>query len=159
MQLYARKYPQEVSGLVLVDSTHPLHFSGEGAQEKRSPLSRTLIAVGLWGNASEEFNSIARTGQEVLALPRLRQSVPAVILIAPQKTNSSDPADMAQKQRDNDLRRDFANLYPFAQLRQTSTGHNIPVENPKLVVQAIETVLAMPSNAASLAVAGRSFRN
>lgn len=142
MQLYARKYPQEVCGLVLVDSTHPLHFAGDGAQEKRSFLSRTVMAVGLWGNASQEFKNIAATGQEVLALPPLRSEIAAVILVAPQNIALADPADAALNQRDNDLRWDFAKLYPSAQVRETHTGHSVHHENPKLVVQAIEEVLA-----------------
>jgi pimeloyl-ACP methyl ester carboxylesterase len=142
MQLYARKYPQEVCGLVLVDSTHPLHFAGDGAQEKRSFLSRTVMAVGLWGNASQEFKNIAATGQEVLALPPLRSEIAAVILIAPQNIALADPSDAALNQRDNDLRWDFAKLYASAQVRETHTGHNVHSENPKLVAQAIEEVLA-----------------
>jgi pimeloyl-ACP methyl ester carboxylesterase len=142
MQLYARKYPQEVCGLVLVDSTHPLHFAGDGAQEKRSFLSRTVMAVGLWGNASQEFKNIGATGQEVLALPSLRTEIAAVILIAPQNSASADPADAALNQRDDDLRWDFTKLYPSAQVRETHTGHNAHRESPKLVVQAIEEVLA-----------------
>jgi pimeloyl-ACP methyl ester carboxylesterase len=31
IQLFARKYPSEVAGLVLVDSTHPLQMKGDGA--------------------------------------------------------------------------------------------------------------------------------
>jgi pimeloyl-ACP methyl ester carboxylesterase len=119
-----------------------LHFAGGGAQEKRSFLSRTVMAVGLWGNASEEFKNITATGQEVLALPPLRSEIPSIILIAPQQSTLTDPADLALNQRDNDLRWDFAKLYPTAQLRETHTGHNVHAENPNLVVQAINEVLA-----------------
>jgi pimeloyl-ACP methyl ester carboxylesterase len=144
IQLYARKYPQEVAGLVLVDSTHPLHFSGEGAPERRSFLSRALLAAGLWGNANEEFKNIADTGREVLALPALKEGIPAVILIAPQKVTASDPADIAIGRRDNDLRRDFATMYPTATLRAVHTGHIIQSEDPDLVIHAIEEVLEIP---------------
>lgn len=142
MQLYARKYPQEVAGLVLVDSTHPLHFAGPGAMENRSVLSRSVMAVGLWGNASEEFQNITATGQEVLSAPSLAVDLPTIILIAPQKPASTDPTDVAMNTYDDALRWDFAKLYPSAQVRETHTGHNVHGENPKLVVQAIEEVLA-----------------
>lgn len=38
MQLYARRYPAEVAGLVLVDSTHPKSFSGPGSMENGRAL-------------------------------------------------------------------------------------------------------------------------
>jgi pimeloyl-ACP methyl ester carboxylesterase len=138
MQLYARKYPQEVSGLVLVDSTHPLHFANEGAPEKRSILSRAVVAVGMWGNTHEEYLNIAETGKEVLGLAPLRAEMPAIILIAPQ--TSPDSKDVSLN-RDNDLRWDFAKLYPHAQVRETHTGHNVHGENPQLVAQAILEVV------------------
>ena len=142
MQLYARKYPQEVAGLVLVDSTHPLSFAGPGAMENRSVLSRSIMAVGLWGNASEEFNNITATGAEVLSAPALAADLPTIILIAPQKPASTDPTDVAMNTYDDAMRWDFAKLYPTALVRETHTGHNVHGENPKLVVQAIEEVLA-----------------
>jgi pimeloyl-ACP methyl ester carboxylesterase len=145
MQLYARKYPREVAGLVLVDSTHPLHFAGPGAMENRSVLSRSIMTVGLWGNASEEFKNITATGQEVLSVPALAADLPTVILIAPQKPASTDPTDVAMNTYDDTMRWDFAKLYPHAQVLETHTGHNVHGESPKLVVQAIEEVLAKVS--------------
>lgn len=138
MQLYARKYPQEVSGLVLVDSTHPLHFANEGAPENRSMLSRAVVAVGVWGNTHEEYQNIAETGNEVLGLAPLRAEIPAIILIAPQVSSDSKDASL---NRDNYLRWDFAKLYPQAQVRETHTGHNVHGENPQLVVKTIQEVL------------------
>ena len=46
MQLFARRYPREVSALVLVDSTHPQQLDGEGAIEKQSFLVRGIL--GAW---------------------------------------------------------------------------------------------------------------
>jgi pimeloyl-ACP methyl ester carboxylesterase len=148
MQLYARKYPQEVAGLVLVDSTHPLHFAGSGAMENRSALSRSIMAVGLWGNASEEFKNITATGAEVLSAPALAADLPTVILIAPQKPASTDPTDVAMNTYDDAMRWDFAKLYPNAQVQETHTSHNVHGENPKLVIQAIEEALAKASTRA-----------
>lgn len=138
MQLYARKYPQEVSGLVLVDSTHPLHFANEGAPQNRSMLSRAVVAVGMWGNTHDEYQNIADTGKAVFGLPPLRAEIPAIILIAPQASPDSKDASL---NRDNELRWDFAKLYPQAQVRDTHTGHNVHGENPQLVVKTIQEVL------------------
>jgi pimeloyl-ACP methyl ester carboxylesterase len=39
MQLYARRYPSEVTGLVLVEPTHPTQFEGAGALQNRSQFA------------------------------------------------------------------------------------------------------------------------
>jgi pimeloyl-ACP methyl ester carboxylesterase len=148
MQLYARKYPKEVAGLVLVDSTHPLHFAGTGAMENRSLVSRSMMAIGLWGNASEEFKNITATGKEVLSLPPLPANLPTVILIAPSAPTSKDPSDAAMDAYDNALRWDFIKLYPAASVHETHTSHNIHGERPELVVQAIKDVLALSERTA-----------
>jgi len=141
MQLYARKYPQEVAGLVLVESTHPLHFAGEGDMKNRSALSRAIMAVGMWGNASEEFQNTNSTGQEVMSLPPLATNIPAVILIAPQHPAGSRATDAAVEDFDNRMRWDFARLYPSATVRETHTSHMVHRDNPGLVVGAIREVL------------------
>ena len=148
MQLFARKYPQEVAGLALVDSTHPLHFAGPGAMENRSLLSRSMMAIGLWGNASEEFKNTTATGKEVLCLPALPANLPTVILIAPPDSTSKHPFDAAMDAYDNAMRWDFAKLYPAASVRQTHTSHDIHGEKPELVVQAIKDVLAQSQRTA-----------
>ena len=38
MQLFARRYPSEVAGVVLVDSTHPTQFEGDGTLDNRVPV-------------------------------------------------------------------------------------------------------------------------
>jgi pimeloyl-ACP methyl ester carboxylesterase len=54
---------------------------------------------------------------------------------------AQDPEQFAMSQRDNDLRRDFARMYPHAHLVDTQSGHMVQVEKPALVVQAIEEVI------------------
>jgi pimeloyl-ACP methyl ester carboxylesterase len=141
MQLYARSYPEEVAALVLVDSTHPLNFAGAGALENRSMLSRAAIVIGVRGNAGEEFSNVNATGQSVLSAPPLAADMPVVVLIAPQAMQAQDPEQFAMSQRDNDLRRDFARMYPHAHIVDTQSGHMVQVEKPALVVQAIEEVI------------------
>ena len=47
MQLFARKYPSEVAGLVLVDSTHPLQMKGAGAPENWSWWTKFYMSLFL----------------------------------------------------------------------------------------------------------------
>ena len=66
MQLYARRHPSEVAGLVLVDWTHPTSFEGASALQNRSLLTRAVLGTALYGNTKQEFDALDQTDQEVL---------------------------------------------------------------------------------------------
>lgn len=136
MQLYARRYPAEVAGLVLVDPTHPEQFTGEGAMENRSTLASAVIAVGLSASSKAEFNALIETGREVLAAPPLAAKIPAVILIAP------DNSGGIIAEAGNAKRRNFATLYPNATVLEAGNSHNVPQDQPQAVIDAIRKVLA-----------------
>ena len=139
MQLYARLYPSEVAGLVLVDPTHPTQLEGAGSMENRG-LASTLINVqGLFGPVKAEFNALHATGQAVLAAPPLPAGMPVIILIAPDRSGTAIAAF------DNAKRADYARLYPHALLREVDSGHLVPTEHPDAVVQAIREVLLRAS--------------
>ncbi len=136
MQLFARRYPEEVAGLVLVDSTHPDHFRGKGAVEKWSAPLRTAFLWYLSPTAREEFDMVNVTGDEVLALPPFGEK-PVIVLSAlkPMREHSALADDANAK------RRDLVNLYPGARQVWVESGHNIPEESPESVVDAIRSVL------------------
>jgi pimeloyl-ACP methyl ester carboxylesterase len=136
MQLYARRYPAEVAGLVLVDPTHPEQFTGEGAMENRSTFANAAVAIGLSASSKAEFNALTGTGREVLATPPLAARLPTVILIAPDNSGGSI-ADF-----DNARRRDFARLYPGATVIEAGNSHNVPQAEPQAVIDAIRKVIA-----------------
>jgi pimeloyl-ACP methyl ester carboxylesterase len=136
MQLYARRYPAEVAGLVLVDSTHPRQFEGPGAMENRSGLANAVIAIGFSASSKAEFAALAQTGRDVLAQAPLSRRIPAVILIAPDDSGG----EMAEI--DNAKRRDFARLYPGATMIEAGNRHNVPQARPQMVIDAIRKVLA-----------------
>ena len=135
MQLYARRYPNEVIGLVLVDSTHPSQFEGAGSMRQRSALSRLAVAIALPQTAKAELDALDHTGQQVQAAPPLRPDLPIVILSAP------DPSDTDIAKFDNDKRADLGRLYPGAIVRQLAGGHNVPQVDPQAVIDAINTIL------------------
>ena len=136
LQLYARRYPAEVAGLVLVDSTHPKSFSGPGSMEHRGAMSRAALAVGLSSSAKAEFAALPQSGEEVLSAPPVPGSMPVVVITAP------DPAHSAMADYDNAMRKDFANLYPGATLVEVAGGHLVPQTHPEVVIAAIREVLA-----------------
>lgn len=136
MQLFARRYPQEVSALILVDSTHPRQFEGDGALENQSFLTRSVLAALVTGAAKEEFDLLPRTGEQVLALPTFAKKPVYVLSAAKPLDEKSKVADDA-----NEKRKDMARLYPGAKQIWVDSGHVIPLEKPESVVAAIREAL------------------
>jgi pimeloyl-ACP methyl ester carboxylesterase len=62
MQLFARKYPDEVAGLVLVDSTHPTQMEGAGRIENQPWWARMFFHLFVNGELRREFDAVAATG-------------------------------------------------------------------------------------------------
>jgi|CXWL01.1.fsa_nt_gi pimeloyl-ACP methyl ester carboxylesterase len=136
MQLFARRYPNEVSALVLVDSTHPAQLKGAGSPENWPAWLRVAFGVATSAVAKEELNAIDVTGDDVLGLPTFAGN-PVIVLSALQPMkNTSALADDA-----NEKRQDIARLYPDAKQIWVDSGHGIPLENPESVISAIREVL------------------
>jgi pimeloyl-ACP methyl ester carboxylesterase len=157
VRLYASEYPDEVVGLVLLDSTHEdvwLRF-----QEALTPEQ--------WA----EFEAITVTNQELLdAYPeaeriwtapladdatsgqvrRARQEaplrpMPLVVLACGIPFGDPFPGWPADKMEAimSDLQEDLATLVPDARLEvATESGHNIHQDQPELVIEAIRQVVA-----------------
>lgn len=142
LQLYARRYPEEVSALILVDSTHPQQLDGEGALEKQSLLVRGLLGMMVTGSAKDELDLLTKTGKQVLDLPTL-SGKPVYVLSASKPFNEkSAAADDANKKR-----RDIAHLYPGSKQIWVDSGHAIPLEKPEAIVATIrEALLFSPAN-------------
>lgn len=138
MQLYARRYPEEVSVLILIDSTHPQQLDGEGALEKQSFLTRGFLGILVTGTAKDELDLLPQTGKQMLDLPTL-SGKPIFILSA------SKPLDEKSMVADdaNAKRKDIARLYPGSKQIWVDSGHGIPLEKPEMVVAAIREALLL----------------
>lgn len=136
MQIFARSYPSEVAGLILVDPTHPTQFEGAGSIESRGSVASAVLGIArMFGQIRAEFDALPETGRQVLAAPALPEGLPTVILVAPNRSGGSIAAF------DNAMREDFGRLYPAARLAVVTGGHNIPLENPSAILDAIRAVL------------------
>ena len=142
MQLFARRYPDEVSALILVDSTHPQQLEGDGALEKQSLWVRGLLGVLMTGTARQELEMLSQTGRQVLSLPTLAGK-PVFVLSASEPLKEKSPlADDA-----NAKRKDIIRLYPGSKQIWVESGHVIPLEKPEAVISAIhEAILLTRSN-------------
>lgn len=136
MQLFARRYPEEVSALILVDSTHPRQLDGEGALEKQSFLVRGILGALITGTAEDELDLLPQTGKQVLGLPTLLNKPVFVLSASKPLEEKSKTADDA-----NEKRKDIARLYPGAQQVWVDSGHVIPLEKPESVISAIREAL------------------
>ena len=134
MQLFARLYPEEVAGLVLVDSSHPSQMAGP-----RPPPTFWGVLVDLYmtGTRGREFKALDATGQEVLRAP-LFLGKPVILLSA-----GADPAaDAGLEATPAQLqRRDLARLYPGSRQQWVSSGHNIQKTHPRVVIEAIREMV------------------
>lgn len=136
MQWFARRYPSEVSALVLVDSTHPAQLKGNGSPENWPTWFNLVFGLATSKVAKEELNAINATGESILGLPTFIGK-PVIVLSAlrPMKENSALADDA------NEKRKDIARLYPGAKQIWVDSGHGIPLENPESIISAIREVL------------------
>lgn len=154
MQLYARRYPQEVAGLVLVDSTHPEQLEGAGAKDNWPTWLKLMFDVSLSSAASKELEALAATGAAMLALPPLIGK-PVVVLSAQQPM--SETSELARDA--NAKRSDIVHLHPGAKQVWVDSGHAIPLEKPDAVIAAIHEVLHSVRAAKSLSSSTVSNEN
>jgi len=135
MQYFARRYPKEVQALILVDSTHPKQFTGDGSPDNWPTWFRLGFNMTLNDTQKNEFALINKTGEDVLAMPTPNSTV--IVLSADESnTSSSDLAKDVHAKR-----KDFKNLYPNAKQIWMESGHMIQVEKPEIVIDAIREVL------------------
>jgi pimeloyl-ACP methyl ester carboxylesterase len=136
MQLFARRHPDEVRALVLVDSTHPQQLEGEGSLDRQSILVRGLLGVLVTGAAQDELDLLSETGQQVLGAPGL-PGKPVFVLSAAEPLKEHSPAaDHA-----NAKRKGIALLYPGSRQIWVDSGHGIPLEKPEAVIEVIREAL------------------
>ena len=136
--LYARKYPREVAGVVLLDPTHPrqnARLREQGLEPNR------LIAklLKLYKNASparySEVMLQDETGKQVLQAGPF-PNVPLIVLSAPNRWGKP-----GENRVYNQLHRELATMSPQGIYRAVPGGHAIPLNQPQEVVRAIYQVI------------------
>ena len=138
-QLYAASNPEDVVGMVLVDSNHP-----DEEQQFESHLTRSQIAADRASVAeNSEGVDIPTSFVQVRAAPDLPE-VPLVVVSAGHsdgwppgwnprlfdRLHSEQQADLASMVADGQ------------QVIAKHSHHNVPVEQPQVVIDAINTVVS-----------------
>ncbi len=128
-QYFAKKYPQEVAAVVLVDTSHPKDF------EDTSLIPKSQLKT---------FAHLDRCGQEILDL-QSANDIPMIALVATYESSlHKHPKKMiphieAMKKR----METFPDLYPSCELQWVDSGHMMMYEKPEVVIEAIKDVLAV----------------
>lgn len=146
MQLFARQYPAEVAGLVLVDSTNPKQFSGPSALENQSLLVRAVeFWYGVFRSATvkDEYRLLPDTGRQMLRLPSIPgRRVTLVQAAHPVSVAGASSAENAVLNLYlNKLKTDEVSSYPGCSVVTADTGHSVPSEMPGLIVKAASKYL------------------
>ncbi|MFJ4164274.1 alpha/beta fold hydrolase [Microbacterium sp. NPDC089698] len=158
--LYASRHPQDVAGLVLVDALSPYLPDGLTA-EQLSVYEALNTPKG--APASTERVDWAANFQELRAMRQLPEPIPTVVLTAdrPQLTpdvlaSGTWPPGVDQAFADalwsaqTSAQDKLAQLYPGAtHISDTKSTHYIQLEQPRLVVDSIRSVLDHARNAPS----------
>lgn len=132
MQYFARQYPDEIEGLLLVDSTHwnqqlQLGLEVPGASGRR------LTVVSMPWIMRRELNDSATAGKQVHASPHAGE-VPTIVLTRTRALHGETPESSALAVR---LQEDIAAEYPTARyVRVDASGHYIQRDRPEVVVAA-----------------------
>lgn len=152
MQYFARTFPDEVAGLVLVDSTHWEHF------ERIRRAAPSLV-----GNASpeqirrmpdmirREAQAVELSGHEVLDSAPL-STMPLVVLAAGRPPETTQPPALGSQVRRRSglrlefwlgLQRELAEQLPNGRLTVVrGSGHFIQRDQPQVVTAAIRDVVS-----------------
>src|SRR5579862_8759338 len=94
MQYFARNYPQEVAGLVLVDSTHWEQRLAMGNQANTPYTSRTAVTLYMPWIMRREIGDSVAAGQQVHSSP-VEAGIPTIVLSSTRGPVGETPAARA----------------------------------------------------------------
>jgi len=137
MQMYARSFPQEVQGVVLVDSLYP----GIIKKPEEFPFMTRIAKYVFLNSAMEsEVDQINSTGQAVLGLP-WNDGIPMVRLINVPKSAGAIAVDLGTVNNDEQTRNMVKAMYPKACKVIVDSDHQMQQANPEVVADAIRDVI------------------
>jgi len=140
MQLFARRYPEEVKGLVLVDALYPRVVK----KPQEFPL---YTRAGKWlffsRTVRDEIDSIWETGEMVAALPRIDDK-PIIRLVNKPLSPTAIAVDFGAFNFDDETRAFVRGMYPKAKTVVADASHQMQVTHPDIVAAAIREILATP---------------
>lgn len=139
MQEFARAHPDEVVGVVLVDSLYP----GIIKRTEDFPLyARVAKRLFFSSTANREIDGIHATGEAVTALPA-HDEIPMIRLFNVPKSAGAVAVDFGTVNEDPSVRTRVEALYPHAIKMVVDSDHRIQEANPEVVAKAITNVVQL----------------
>ncbi len=140
MQLFARRYPDEVAGVVLVDSLMPRMVKKPAG----FPLTTRLGTLFFSSAVRREIDAIHETGETVAALPGI-DHLPMTRLVNIPKSAAAIPVDFGAFDRDPATIAFVRGLYPNAKKVVVDSEHQMQSAHPDVVAKAIVDMLGTPA--------------
>lgn len=138
MQLFAKRYPQEVSGLVLVDPLLP----GVIKKSEDFPFwTRGAKRLFFSSAVNKEIDAIHQTSEQVLSLAPIDDK-PIVLLINKPKSATAVGVDFGAFNKDEKTKELVRGMYPKAKRIILDSDHQVQRQNPTEVVDAIKEIIA-----------------
>lgn len=138
MQLFAKRYPHEVSGLVLVDPLLP------GIVKKSDDFpfwTRGAKRLFFSSTVNQEIDAIHQTSEQVMALAPIDDK-PIVMLINKPSGSTAVGVDFGAFNKDQKTRDAANGMYPKAKRIIVDSDHQVQRQNPVEVVNAIKETIA-----------------
>lgn len=135
MRLYSGLYPQEVVGLVLVDSSHPDQYQRYADLQKDEEREKYLKHEG--GGNNEKINLLASA--EEIKKSSSTLAIPLIVLSA--ENEKPDEEEKLFMKDHQELQADLEKLSPQGKLVVVKdSSHFIQKDRPEAVIDAIKTV-------------------
>lgn len=133
MQYFARNYPQEVAGLLLVDSTSWHQGMTINTSANTPYTGRTAVTLFMPWIMRRELNDSAAAGQQVHTSPQA-EGFPTIVLSSTRAPAGETPATRALSA---DMQDEIVADFPGAShVRVADSGHYIQRDQPAVVVDA-----------------------
>lgn len=137
MQLFARAYPEEVKGLVLVDALYP----GVIKKTQDFPLLMRIAGqLAFSRTVWREIEQIDDTGEVILRMPGIDDK-PIIRLINQPSSSTAIAVDFGAFRMDDATRNAVRALYPKAKTIVADSSHQMALTSPEIVTEAIQRVL------------------
>lgn len=133
MQYFARRYPMEVQGLVLVDSMHRDQLNRVKAVTPGVYRMMNVVTIVMGGAMRREFTGIPSTAVEIEALPKADE-VPTIVLSSTRPASGEKPDFRGLLAR---LQIELADTYAAHRHEFiANSGHYIQRDQPQAVINA-----------------------
>jgi pimeloyl-ACP methyl ester carboxylesterase len=145
MQLFARAYPDEVKGMVLIDAMYPRMVKAT----RDFPWAVRLAGQAVFSRSVwREIEKMDETGEAVLALPGIDDK-PIVRLVNEPKAKPGEippiALDLGVFRNDRATYEMVQKLYPNARTVTVDSDHQVALTTPQAVVDAVHEVLTAVS--------------